>query len=76
MNIHRNELANALAQGATNGNRSSRVGLPVLLWAMGCNSKYMRHLLGNWCAYKALLTYIHATGRFKDTYGGLPMRLT
>ena len=44
--------------------------------AMGHNSKSMRHLLGNWRAYKALLQYIRATGRFKDTYGDLPARPT
>ena len=47
-----------------------------LAWAMGCNSESMWHPLGNWRTYKALLTYIHATGRFKDTYGDLHMCLT
>ena len=47
-----------------------------LAQAMGQNSKSMQHLLGNWCAYKALLKYVRTTGRFKDTYGDLPMHLT
>ena len=47
-----------------------------LAQAMGRNSKSMRHLLGNWHAYKALLKYVRTTGRFKDTYGDLPMRST
>jgi len=47
-----------------------------LAWAMGRNSKSMRYLLGNWHAYKALLIYVCATGRFTDTYGDLPMRST
>ena len=47
-----------------------------LVWAMGRNSKFMHHLLGNWHAYKVLLQYVRAMGRFKDTYGDLPMRST
>ena len=39
----------------------------------GCNSKSIRHLLGNWHAFKAVLAYIHATGRFRGIYGDLHM---
>ena len=44
--------------------------------ATGHNSKSIRHLLGNWHAYKSVLTYVHTTERFKNTYGDLSMRLS
>ena len=44
--------------------------------ATGRNSKSIRHLLGNWHAYKSVLTYVHATECFKNTYGDLSMRLS
>ena len=45
----------------------------TLAWTTGCNSKLIRHLLGNWCTFKAVLTYVHATGRFRGIYGDLHM---
>ena len=39
-----------------------------LAQAMGRNSKSMRHLLGNWHAYKPLLKYVRTTGRFTQGY--------
>ena len=45
-------------------------------WAMGQNSRSIWHLLGTWHAYKLVLTYVCATGRFKSIYGDLPMPLT
>ena len=44
-----------------------------LAQATGCNSKSIWHLLGNWCAYKSVLTYVHVTEHFKNTYGNLSM---
>ena len=44
--------------------------------ATGCNSKSIWHLLGNWCTYKSVLTYVHATEHFKNTHGNLSMRLS
>lgn len=46
----------------------------TLARAMGRNSKSIRHLLGNWRAFKAVLAYVHATGRFRGIYGDLHMR--
>ena len=46
----------------------------TLAQTTGCNSKSIRHLLGNWCMFKAVLTYVHATGRFRGIYGDLHMR--
>ena len=44
--------------------------------ATGRNSKLIQHLLGNWRTYKSVLTYVHVTERFKNTYGNLSMRLS
>ena len=47
-----------------------------LAQATGRNSKSIRHLLGNWRAYKSVLNYVHATECFKNTHGNLSMRLS
>ena len=46
----------------------------TLAQTTGHNSKSIQHLLGNWCAFKAVLTYVHVTGRFRGIYGDLHMR--
>jgi len=45
-----------------------------LVRMLGRLSKSLRHLLRKWHAFRPLLKYVGETGRFRSTYGDLPMK--